>query len=59
MPYLPLRKIEDRSVRGLATEWLEALASSLADETTDRAQLCRQTLTELFYPDFAANWETE
>jgi acetyltransferase-like isoleucine patch superfamily enzyme len=58
MPYLPLRKIDDRSTRGLATEWLESLADSLADENADRALLCRQTLTALFYPDFAANWET-
>jgi acetyltransferase-like isoleucine patch superfamily enzyme len=58
MPYLPLRQIDEPSTRGLATEWLEALASSLADKTTDRALLCRQTLTELFYPDYAANWET-
>ena len=40
MPYLPLRKIDDRSTRGLATEWLEALADSLAAlSAADRALL--------------------
>jgi acetyltransferase-like isoleucine patch superfamily enzyme len=58
MPYLPLRKIAERPVRGLATAWLEQLSATLANPSTDRAALCRQTLTELHYPDFAGNWET-
>jgi len=58
MPFLPLRQIADPSSRGLATEWLESLAGALADDSTDKAQLCRTTLTALFYPNFASNWET-
>src|SRR6266567_8327297 len=58
MPYLPLRKIGERPVRTVATAWLEELASALRDPSTDRALLCRRTLTELSYPEYAANWET-
>jgi galactoside O-acetyltransferase len=38
--------------------WLERLAAELGDASVDRALLCRRTLCELSYPDFAANWET-
>ncbi|HXT18594.1 MAG TPA: acyltransferase [Gemmatimonadaceae bacterium] len=58
MPYLPLRKIADSPTRGAAAEWLESLAHQLADDATDRAELCRRTLTSLYYPEFAENWET-
>jgi len=58
MPYLPLRKIAECPVRGVATEWIERIAASLADPTTDRSELCRKTLTGLFYPEYAENWET-
>jgi len=58
MPYLPLRKIAEPRSRALATEWLESLGHSLADPATDRSRLCRETLTSLYYPEFAANWET-
>ncbi|HWH51070.1 MAG TPA: acyltransferase [Gemmatimonadaceae bacterium] len=58
MPYLPLRKVVDAPMLGVATEWLGELSAALADPATDRALLCRRTLTALFYPEFAANWET-
>ena len=58
MPYLPLRKIAERSTRQVATAWLESIGSALADASTDRARLCRDTLTSLYYPEYAANWET-
>jgi len=58
MPYLPLRQIPDRSSRGLATEWLSMIESTLHDSTTDRSRLCRDVLTSLFYPQYATNWET-
>jgi acetyltransferase-like isoleucine patch superfamily enzyme len=58
MPFLPLRKIPERPTRGVATEWLESLSASLADPATDRAELCRRTLTPLYYPQYAGNWET-
>ena len=58
MPYLPLRTISDSPARGVATEWLDGLSEALADASTDRAELCRQTLTALWYPEYTANWET-
>jgi acetyltransferase-like isoleucine patch superfamily enzyme len=58
MPFLPLRKIAERDTRALATEWLDELTATLADDTTDRNVLCRRTLTPLFFPEYAENWET-
>ncbi len=58
MPFLPLKKIADRPTRGLATEWLDGLSASLDDASTDRADLCRRTLTSLFFPQYADDWES-
>ena len=58
MPYLPLRTVADRPTRALASEWLAALGAALNDPKTDRSELCRRTLTSLFYPEYAENWET-
>jgi acetyltransferase-like isoleucine patch superfamily enzyme len=58
MAFLPLRTIAERPVSSAARAWLESLASALADPTADRALLCRRTLTDLFFPQYAANWET-
>ena len=58
MPYLPLRTIDDSPTRGVATEWLEGLGHAIADASTDRSELCRQTLTALSYHEYASNWET-
>ena len=58
MPFLPLRKIPESPSRNVATEWLDSLRSALSDADADRALICRQTLTDLFYPQFAENWDT-
>ena len=58
MPNLPLRKIAERPTRTLATEWLQGLSASLADGQTNRSDLCRRTLTSLYYPQYSDNWET-
>ena len=58
MPFLPLRKLPDPPTRALATDWLESIKAALADPKTDRSTLCRQTLTELHYPEYAKNWES-
>jgi acetyltransferase-like isoleucine patch superfamily enzyme len=58
MPYLPLRKIADAPTRGVAADWLESLRHELGDSSTDRSELCRRTLTSLYYPEYATNWET-
>jgi acetyltransferase-like isoleucine patch superfamily enzyme len=58
MPFLPLRKIPERASRSLATEWLETIGARLTDGKTDRSDLCRDLLTQIYYPEYADNWET-
>jgi len=58
MPFLPLRTLANAPRRGVADAWLEALGAALADPSVDRSDLCRRTLAEIAYPDYAANWET-
>jgi len=58
MTFLPLRGVPDRAISQVAEAWLESLRASLADPSCDRALLCRRTLTELCYPEYATNWET-
>ena len=54
----PLRTLPARPDAVLANAWLEKLAASLADPTCNRFDLCRQTLVELAYPQYASNWDT-
>src|SRR5947209_3867874 len=58
MALLPLRKLPARSCDGLAQEWLAELAAKLKDPAADRALICRQTLCELWFPEYANDWET-
>ena len=58
MPFLPLRQIPERGTRAVATEWLDNLRAALTDDTTDRSDLCRRTLTSLYFPQYANNYET-
>ena len=62
MPYLPLRSLPPRPSQALTSAWLERLADRLAactgDVAAERAVVCRETLAELAYPEYAANWET-
>ncbi|MBX9928545.1 MAG: acyltransferase [Gemmatimonadaceae bacterium] len=58
MPIRRLRTLPARPDALLADAWLERLDAALADPATDRATLCRTTLTELAFPQFTANWET-
>jgi galactoside O-acetyltransferase len=58
MPFLPLSQLPDRPRKAIADEWLERLESELRDASVDRATLCRRTLAEIAYPQYAANWET-
>jgi len=57
MAIYPLRKLPALPCAGLATEWLEKIEAELKSGA-DRAVLCRKTLCEILYPEFAANWET-
>jgi len=54
----PLRPFPERAPNAVVQEWLDAIEHALADPAADRAALCRRTLVEIAYPQFAANWET-
>jgi acetyltransferase-like isoleucine patch superfamily enzyme len=58
MAFLPLRKIREPEVTGIARDWIEKLRAELAQPACDRALLCRQALVELSYPQHRGNWET-
>src|ERR1700693_2493518 len=57
MPIYPLRKLPALPVAGVAEQWLEKIGADL-ESGADRAFLCRRTLCEIAYPQFASNWET-
>ena len=61
MPLLPLRTLPASGKSSLAEAWLERIADRLertsTDIAADRALLCRETLAELTFPEYAANWE--
>ena len=54
----PLRPFPPHSAQPALDRWLDALAHELADPAADRAAICRRTLCEIVYPQFAANWDT-
>jgi acetyltransferase-like isoleucine patch superfamily enzyme len=65
MPLLPLRPLAQIGNASLADAWLERIADRLEGTGTGadakvaetRALLCRETLAELTFPRYAANWE--
>ncbi|HEX7595746.1 MAG TPA: acyltransferase, partial [Gemmatimonadaceae bacterium] len=57
MPIYPLRKLPSLPIAGIESQWLEKIAAELKSGT-DRADLCRRTLCEIAYPQFASSWET-
>jgi acetyltransferase-like isoleucine patch superfamily enzyme len=57
MAFLPLRQLPDRPNSTLADAWLEELGDALGKPDADHAVICRDTLTQLWYPDFAGDWE--
>ena len=58
MAFLPLKKIDEPRIEGVGRAWVEEIAAALGNPRCDRAELCRQTLTDLMFPQYAANWET-
>lgn len=53
MPFLPLRQVAAAPHAERAYErWLGGLGEALADASTDRNELCRTILTDLYYPQF-------
>ena len=62
MTFLPLRAVAARGDAAISAAWLERIGDRLVtprgDVAADRALLCREILTEILYPQYAANWET-
>jgi galactoside O-acetyltransferase len=56
MAYLPLRQLPPRPAARTLDAWLDRIAGQLADPSCDRAVLCRTTLAELMFPEYAASW---
>lgn len=56
MPRIPLQALPPRPAQLLADAWLARLDAALADPTVDRSDLCRDTLLELLYPQYAERY---
>ncbi len=57
MPLIPLRPTPPRPTEQLEDTWIAHLQTKLADPATDWAHLCRDTLLELAYPQYAGRYE--
>jgi galactoside O-acetyltransferase len=51
MEFLPLRKVASQPGR-LYDRWLGELSEALSDPSTDRNELCRRVLTDIYYPQY-------
>jgi acetyltransferase-like isoleucine patch superfamily enzyme len=58
MALLPLRALADRPVTTAARDWLAQLGVALDNPSTNRNRLCRDVLTDLWYPEHASDWES-
>ncbi len=54
----PLRPLPPCPAHATIDAWLDQLAHELADPKADRNAICRRTLCELAYPQFAANYDS-
>lgn len=57
MPRIPLQKLPARPTEAIEDAWIARLSERLADPSTDRALLCRDTLLELAYPQYLGHYE--
>ncbi|MBA3854879.1 MAG: acetyltransferase [Gemmatimonas sp.] len=57
MPRIPLQKLPARATESVEDAWIANLSERLADASTDRALLCRDTLLELAYPQYVGRYE--
>ena len=57
MALLPLRRLAERDNESLTTQWLERVEGALNGAESDWPLLCRQTLCEISYPEYASDWE--
>ncbi|MEX0979556.1 MAG: acetyltransferase, partial [Gemmatimonadota bacterium] len=55
MAYLPLREVRlPDATEAAYDDWLDSIDAELSRPECDRAELCREILTELYYPGLAA-----
>jgi galactoside O-acetyltransferase len=54
----PLRALARTPGTGVVDAWLEQLGDELGQPNADWATICRQTLAEISYPQYADDWET-
>lgn len=55
MSFLPLRPVPvANAARSLYDEWLAWIREALDDPTTDRNELCRAVLTDIYFPNIGA-----
>ncbi len=57
MVHRPLRH-SLRPLPALHDDWLERIGAGLKDPKLDRSHFCRETLCEIAYPEYAANYDT-
>lgn len=55
MTWLPLRQLPPRPSASLTDAWLARLDASLNERATDWSDVCRDTLAELSWPQYAAH----
>ncbi|MGI8844274.1 MAG: acyltransferase [Gemmatimonadaceae bacterium] len=58
MVQLPLRTLPPAPATAVMDAWLGEMEYALASPAADRALICRTALAQLWYPEYAANWET-
>lgn len=58
MVWRPLRSLPQTNNSELTNTWLGRIGEALADPNTDRNLWCRETLCQLAYPAYAADWES-
>ena len=58
MAFLPLKKIDEPPMSSVGQAWIDEIAATLKDPKCDRVALCRKTLIDLTFPQYASNWET-
>jgi len=56
MPRIPLQPLPPRPAQSIAETWLARLEAALVDRAVDRSDLCRDTLFELTFPQYAGHY---
>ena len=54
----PLRALSPTPVAAMGEAWIEQLKGKLTAKGADRVRVCRETLCDLAFPQYSANWET-